>query len=311
MIVSVSRRTDIPNYYADWFLTRVKEGFACVRNPMNPRQISKVALSPEVVDCFVFWTKNPANMLDRLGELQNYDYYFQFTLTGYGKDVEPGLPDKRTVLLPTFQRLSREIGKERVIWRYDPILLSERYTKEYHLKAFEEIADRLAGYTEKVVISFVDFYAKTRRNAADLHMRQITGEEIYGLAGELARIAKERHLTIETCAEEMDLQELGIGHGCCIDQRLIERITGCSIQGKKDKNQRKECGCFESIEIGAYNTCKTGCKYCYANFSMEKVKQSCHCYDPVSPLLCGTIGAEDVVMERQMKSLKDGQMRLW
>ena len=138
MILSVSRRTDIPNYYSDWFIARIKEGFLYVRNPMNAHQISKIDLSPEVVDCIVFWTKNPANMIEKLEDLQKYMYYFQFTMTGYGKDVEPNLPNKREELIPTFKRLSEKIGKERVIWRYDPILISKRYTIDYHLKAFEE-----------------------------------------------------------------------------------------------------------------------------------------------------------------------------
>ena len=137
MILSVSRRTDIPNYYSDWFYNRIKEGFLYVRNPFNPHQISRIDLSSQVVDCIVFWTKNPANMLARLDELQAYKYYFQFTLTGYGRDIEPNLPDKRNELIATFQKLSEKIGKEKVIWRYDPILINERYTVEYHLNAFE------------------------------------------------------------------------------------------------------------------------------------------------------------------------------
>jgi len=163
MILSVSRRTDIPNYYSEWFCNRIKEGFLYVRNPMNAHQISKIDLSPEIVDCIVFWTKNPVNIFGRLDELQDYKYYFQFSLTGYGKDIEPNLPDKRKQLIPTFQKLSEKIGSERVIWRYDPILLNQRYVLEYHLKAFEEIAGNLRGYTEKVVISFVDISTKTQR----------------------------------------------------------------------------------------------------------------------------------------------------
>ena len=166
MILSASRRTDIPNYYMDWFLHRVQEGFVYVRNPINPHQISRIALSPSVVDCIVFWTKNPENMLPHLGELAAYPYYVQFTLTSYGRDIEPNLPDKKDRLIPAFQSLSAIIGKERVVWRYDPIFLNRRYTVSYHLAAFSEIARRLRGYTERVVISFIDLYAKTKRNTA-------------------------------------------------------------------------------------------------------------------------------------------------
>lgn len=164
MILSVSRRTDIPNYYPEWFFNRIKEGFVYVRNPMNPRQISRIDISPDVVDCIVFWTKNPEPMLERLNELSDYRYYFQFTLTGYGRDIEPGIPHKKEKMIPVFKDLADRIGKQRVIWRYDPIMFTSTYTPEYHLKAFEQIASALNGYTEKCVISFVDFYSKNKRN---------------------------------------------------------------------------------------------------------------------------------------------------
>lgn len=308
MILSVSRRTDIPSYYSEWFINRIKEGVLYVRNPMNAHQISRIDLSPDVVDCIVFWTKNPAEMMKYLGHLRNYAYYFQFTLTGYGKDMEPNLPDKRKKLISIFQELSDKIGKEKVIWRYDPVIISRRYSAEYHLKAFEEIAARLAGYTEKVVISFVDLYVKTKRNIIGLEVKEMTKEEMTGLAKEMAGIASKYHLPIETCAEQIDFEDIGIRHGRCIDKELIEKIIGCKLRGEKDKNQRKECGCFESIEVGTYNTCLNGCKYCYANFNEEKVRENVKLYDPNAPLLCGNIGPEDKITDRKVKSLKDTQL---
>ena len=308
MILSVSRRTDIPNYYSDWFIARIKDGFLYVRNPMNVHQISKIDLSPEVVDCIVFWTKNPANMIEKLEDLQKYMYYFQFTMTGYGKDVEPNLPNKREELIPTFKRLSEKIGKERVIWRYDPILISKRYTMNYHLQAFEEIADNLADYTERVVISFVDFYSKTKRNARGLGIRQITDEEMFEVAGKMAQIASKYNLIIETCAEQINLHEIGIQHGSCIDKKLIERLLGCKLIAKKDKNQRAGCGCFESVEVGTYNTCLNGCKYCYANFNDRRVEDNIKLYNRDSVLLCGNITSDDRIIERKVKSMKDNQI---
>jgi hypothetical protein len=139
MILSVSRRTDIPNYYSEWFYNRIKEGFLYVRNPMNAHQVSEIKITPDVVDCIVFWTKNPLPMMKRLNETKDYNYYFQFTLTGYGNDVEVNLSNKKTEMIPVFQELSEKIGKQKVIWRYDPIFFSDRYTKEYHLKAFKSI----------------------------------------------------------------------------------------------------------------------------------------------------------------------------
>lgn len=308
MILSVSRRTDIPNYYSDWFLNRIKAGFLYVRNPMNPQQISRIDLSPEVTDCIVFWTKNPSNMMERLDELQDYKYYFQFTITGYGRDIEPNLPDKRNELISSFRKLSEKIGEDRVIWRYDPISLSQKYTMEYHLKAFAEIAKRLSGYTQKVVISFVDLYAKTQRNMAGLDIKEISNHDMLVMAEKLAVIAEKYHLEIESCAEKIDLQSAGIHHGSCIDRGLIEKILGCKLTAGKDKNQREECGCIESVEVGTYNTCLNGCRYCYANFSEEKVGEGVRVYDVDSPLLCGNIGPDDKITDRKVKSFKERQI---
>ena len=308
MILSVSRRTDIPNYYSDWFINRIKEGFLYVRNPMNAHQISKISLSPEVVDCIVFWTKNPAGMIGKLDALKEYMYYFQFTLTGYGKDIEPNLPNKRDDLISTFITLSEKIGKERVVWRYDPILINERYTADYHVKAFEEIAGKLAGHTEKVIISFVDLYEKAKRNMAGLNIQIMTGAEMMDLAGKMAEAASKYGLAIESCAEQLDLQAVGIGHGSCIDKKLIERLTGCKLAVGKDKNQREECGCFESVEVGTYNTCLNGCKYCYANFSDKKVGDNAALYSADSPMLCGSVGPNDKLTVREVRSFKDTQI---
>lgn len=311
MILSVSRRTDIPAFYAEWFFQRIREGFLYVRNPMNPRQVSRIGLSPEVVDCIIFWSKNPAPMLERLDELREYPFYFQFTLTGYGRDIEPGLPDKRKEVIGTFQKLSEKVGKERVVWRYDPILVNGRYTIEYHLKAFEEIAGCLKGYTEKVVISFVDFYAKTLRNTKDLYIKSLSREEMREIAEGMAQIAKSCGLVIETCAEQINLQDVGIRHGSCIDQKQIEKIAGCSLSVKKDKNQREACGCCESIDVGAYNTCRNGCRYCYANYHEEQVRKCIACYDVDSPLLCGRIEPEERVTERKVRSFRNPQLSIF
>jgi len=311
MILSVSRRTDIPNYYFDWFCNRIQEGFLHVRSPMNERQVSYIDLSPEAVDCIVFWTKNPEAMLEKLPVLKNYAYYVQFTLTGYGRDVEPGLPDKPTVLLETFRTLSKRIGQERVVWRYDPILFNPAYTPAYHLKAFEKIAQALDGYTRRVVISFVDRYAKIQKNMASLQAWDLPERELLKFAERLAEIARRHHLEVESCAEILDLEPVGIRHGSCIDARIIEEIIGCRIMAGKDKNQRRECGCVESIEVGTYNTCRNGCRYCYANYSETAVKNHVGLYDPHSPLLCGAADERDKVTVRKMKSLRDGQVRLF
>lgn len=307
MIVSASRRTDLPNYYGDWFYQRIREGYVLVRNPMNPRQISRILLTPELVDCIVFWTKNPVHMMGRLDELEAYSYYFQFTLNGYGKEIEPGLPETGA-LLETFCSLSEKLGKERVVWRYDPVFFSEAYTFENHVEKFGRLAEALAGHTERVVISFLDVYVKIKKKMEEAGIREPEPEDARRLAGEMARIAGRYGLRIESCAERIALQDVGVAHGSCIDRKLIERVIGCRLKGKKDKNQRQECGCMESIDIGAYDTCGNGCRYCYANSGSGSVDRSRARFNPSAPILCGAVGPEERVTERKTASQRDNQL---
>ena len=287
MIISASRRTDIPAFYSRWLGNRLREGFVLVKNPRNPRQVRRISLAPEDVDGIVLWTKNPAPMLPMLSALEPYTYYFQFTLTPYGTDVEPGLPDKDSVMVPVFQELSERVGKERVVWRYDPILINDRYTAEYHEKAFSQIAESLSGYTERVVVSFLDMYAGIQKDMGRLGVGEVPEGEIRKLAGRLAAIAGDHGLEIVSCAEAMDLESEGIRHGSCIDRELIERVTGKSLPVKKDRNQRPACGCAESVDVGAYDTCPNGCRYCYAVRSAARVRANRERYDAEGEMLCG------------------------
>ena len=314
MIISASRRTDIPAFYADWFFNRIKEGYVCVRNPMNVYQVSSISLSPEVVDCIVFWTKNPAPMLSRLGELQNYDYYFQYTVNAYGEDAEPCVPPLEE-RLRTFRELSERIGKERVIWRYDPIIFTDRYTPEFHLEQFTKIAGTLKGYTEKCVFSFVDIYpTKNQKNLKQLRQLTVSDDETETLIEGMARTAKDCSMVLATCAEKVDLARFGIEHNSCIDGKLIERIIGCPLKTSPD-GQREYCQCVKCDDIGSYDTCTHFCAYCYANFRHDTVKKKSELYDPTSPLLCDRIDpAADKVTQRPVKSMKqpaDLQFRLF
>ena len=305
MIISASRRTDIPAFYYEWFSNRLKDGYVLVRNPLNIHQVSKIKLTPDVVDFIVFWTKNPENMINRLDELRDYNYYFQFTVTSYDKDIEENVPQKGKYILSTFKKLSDKIGKEKVIWRYDPILLNEKYTIEYHSENFEKLAKQLSDYTEKCTISFLDFYKKTERNLKDSSVENIDNEKIKMIAKILSDIAKHYNLKLDTCSENIDLEEFGISHAHCIDAELMEKLTNYEFNVGKDKNQRKECGCVESIDIGTYNTCKNGCKYCYANFNKSQVESNCALHDFYSELLCGGINkTSDKITERKVKSIK-------
>ena len=304
MILSVSRRTDIPAFFAKWFINRIRAGYVLVRNPMNYHQVSRINLSPKTLDCIVFWTKNARPILPYLDEIgASYPFYFQYTLNAYERDIEQNLPPLKEKI-ETFQTLSNKIGREKVIWRYDPILLSNEYDIERHIKNFDNLAQTLSPYVESCVFSFFDAYPKVMKNIKACNVRACNNEEMNYLAKELAFIAKKYNLKLKTCAEIIDLQAYGIEHGKCIDPELISRIIGCNIDAAKDKNQRSECGCVESIDIGQYNTCRHGCKYCYANFNAQSVETFNLQHNDESPLLIGELSEVDKVTDRKIKSLK-------
>ncbi len=300
MILSVSRRTDIPAFYSDWFYKRVKEGFVYSRNPMNQLQVSNIPINTEITDGIVFWTKNPANMLSRLKELEKFNYYFQFTLNAYSSAIEFHVP-RKLQRLNTFKKLSDLIGPECVIWRYDPILLSDDIDVCYHLKHFEQTAKDLSGYARSCVISFIDMYKKTGINMKSTDARVLTIDEVNIIAKEFSGIAKTNNFNLQTCAEEYDLKKFRIEAGRCINHVLFEQMTGKTIKFTKDKNQRELCGCIESIDIGEYNTCLHNCLYCYAN--QTKVVQKSINHQPNLPLLIGEIKERDVVKDRKIKSI--------
>lgn len=307
MILSVSRRTDIPAFYSEWFINRVREGFVMVRNPMNYHSISKVDISPNIVDCIVFWSKNPQPLFKHLDELdKNYKFYFQYTINAYDKDLEPHLPslDER---INNFIFLSKRYGKENVIWRYDPIMITQKYDIEWHTKNFEYIANKLKGYTKSCIFSYLDVYDKNKNNLSMLGMQELNQDVMIKIAEKIKPIADKNGIELKTCSEDINLTGLGIKKSCCIDPNLITEIVGCNIKAIKDKNQRESCGCVESIDIGQYNTCMHGCVYCYANYSKESVKTNCLKHNKNSKLLLGDIEEKDKIHEREVKSLKDLQ----
>ena len=301
MIVSASRRTDIPAFYSDWFFNRIRDGYVMVRNPMNIHQVSRISLSSDVVDCIVFWTKNAERMLNRLHLLTAYNFYFQFTITPYGQNLEPNVPPKEDVILQ-FRTLSKLIGKSRVIWRYDPILLTSDIDFLYHDQYFRYIASNLAGSTSRCVISFIDLYKKCSRNLSSLKIVNLARKDMRTIAKSLSKIAREYGIQIVSCAEDIDLSGMGIEHGKCIDDKLISEISGQELDIQKDKSQRRECGCVASVDIGAYNTCSHGCLYCYANFDCNMVKHNLSQHRVDSPLISGVMGPKDTVIDKKVLS---------
>ena len=308
MILSVSRRTDIPAFYSEWFMNRIKEGYVMVRNPMSYHAISKVNIRPDVVDCIVFWTKNPAPIISYLPELDaQYKYYFQYIINAYGAEIEPNLPTLNE-RIDNFIALSKKLGKDRVIWRYDPIIITEKYNLDWHKKAFKYIAYKLSGFTDSCVFSYLDMYDKIVGNMRTVNALPLPAEVMKTIAISLNKIAATQNIKLKTCSEDIDLGALGIERSCCIDPRLIASILGCNLHAKKDPNQRASCGCVESIDIGQYNTCRHGCKYCYANYSTQSVNANASKHNPLSPMLLGNVEDGDKVTERKVKSLIDDQI---
>jgi len=307
MILSVSRRTDIPAHYASWFMNRLQDGYVLTQNPMNPKQISRVLLSSDVVDCIVFWTKDPQpmfkyfNALDAMG----YQYYFQFTLTPYDNRIERYLRPKPEIET-TFRELSKRLGKNRVVWRYDPILYAEHIDFSYHQEQFRRLCVLLEGYTDTVVFSFMDLYRKLGK---PLFAAPLQAERDM-LAAYIGETAPQYGIRPVVCCEAEDYTRYGIGQSSCIEKARIESVIGCPISVRRDKNQRSGCGCVESIDIGIYHTCPNGCIYCYANDCYEKAKHRYFCHNPSSPLLYGEIPSDAMIREKTSVSLREMQLRI-
>ena len=307
MIINTGQRTDIPAFYAEWFANRLKEGFVCVRNPYNPNQVSRYRLDPAVVDVIGFCTKNPAPMFPFMDLLRDYGQYWFVTITPYGRDIEPNVPDKHR-LLDDFRMLSDIVGIHSIGWRYDPILVSERYTAEYHLHAFEQIAAALGGYTETVVISFIDLYPKVRRNFPEA--REVPREMRLELGKKFIEIASKHGMTVKPCAEGDELAAYGADCSGCMQIRDYEKAIKSRLNAPKIKGARAECACYLSCDIGAYNTCKHLCRYCYANAEPTVVLAQSRLHDPKSPFLIGTYRDDDIIHDVPQKSWIDGQMSL-
>jgi DNA repair photolyase len=249
-------------------------------------------------------------MINRLHKLGDYNFYFQYTITGYGKRLEPNVPSSQEAIT-TFRDLSHRIEKDRIIWRYDPIILTDQFNIKYHADNFEKIAKQLSGKTRRCVISFVDMYKKSKRNMASVPVFDITVEQMIELATILSRISSKYKIELTSCAEMVNLEPYGISHGKCIDDKLIEEIFGFTLNIQKDPTQRAECGCVASVDIGAYNTCAHECLYCYANYNHDWVHRNYAAHDPQSPLLFGNIRPGDRIYDRRSVSCRELQGQLF
>ena len=308
MIINTGMRTDIPAFYSQWLINRIQAGYVLVRNPYRPEYVTRYELDPDVVDCLAFCTKNPEPMLKHLDKLRDYHQFWFVTITPYGNEIEPNVPPKEKVM-QSFISLSKAVGSNCVNWRYDPILINETYTLNKHIEDFELMCKTLSGYTDVCVISFIDLYEKVRRNFPN--SREVTHSERIAIGKAFYEIGKRYGITVKACAEGKELAEYGIDCGGCMTKETLEKAIGSRLITPNKKTQRDNCTCVLGTDIGAYDTCRHFCKYCYANYNKENVKNNSALHDPKSPLLVGDLQKGETVHQAKQESYIDRQLTLF
>lgn len=296
MIINTGMRTDIPAFYSEWFMNRIREGYVLVRNPYRLDWVTRYELSPDVVDCLVFCTKNPAPMLKYTDELKKFHQYWFVTITPYSKDVETNVPPREQVM-QDFITLSKLVGTNCIAWRYDPIFIDSKYTVDRHLSDFETMCRTLSGYTNVCVISFIDLYEKVIRNFPQV--RTVTPQERLAIGKAFAEIGSRYGITIKACAEGNELAQYGIDCDGCMTKETFEQAIGKRLYIPKKKSQRAECSCVLGTDIGAYDTCGHLCRYCYANSNRENVRQNMNIHDHESPFLIGSLHEGEVIHQAE------------
>ncbi len=299
-IISVSRRTDIPAFYSEWFMQRIRAGYVDVQNPFNPNQISRISLLPRDVVALVFWTRNPMPLLPHLDELEQrgYRFYFHWTITGYDRPVEARTPDVER-MIASMHQLAERLSPEHIIWRYDPIIFSNIMSMEWHVRNFERLAREISGASSRCFFSFLDFYRKTTRNLRALEPEVIVHEppaiEKRSLAVALVDIATRHRIRLHACCESELLDLPGIGMSRCVDIGLIRELYPEVQESIPAGPTRPACGCSTSRDIGAYDSCLFRCSYCYANTRFDTLSiQRNERHDPNHPMLIPVAEAADV-----------------
>ena len=311
MIVNTGGRTDTVQYFSEWLLRRFEEGYALSRNPLFPHKVSRLELSPDVVDCVVFCSKNYRPILPRLREITDrFNSYCYYTITAYGHDVEPGVPPIDESM-QTLIELAGIVGPQRVAWRYDPVLLTKTYTVERHLETFDHMARTLAPHIDRCIFSFVEIYEKVKFNMPELVM--LTEESMDELARGMGEIAAQYGIYLQTCGTDGDFSRYGIHPSGCMTLDILGAANGVEFRTLKHKGMRHGCHCMEARDIGAYDTCPNGCKYCYANKDPRKAAENFKLHDPASLLLLGSLGPDDEVTQATQKSFlkKEYQLQLF
>ena len=293
MILNVSGRTDIIAFYSPWFINRYKEGFVDVRNPFNQNMVSRIYFND--VDAIMFCTKNPIPILPYLKEIDK-PIEFHVTITPYKNDIEPNVPFKKDII-EAIKQVSNIIGKQHLSVRYDPIFISDKYSLEYHKKAFEKLCSLLNGYINRIIISFIDEYKNVRKNQNILKMKEMTENDYKEIGTSFSKSAKKYNIIVHTCFEDKNLCEYGFTKGECMSKELAYKLTGKTYK-KWTARKEKKCNCVEMVDIGVYNSCKHFCKYCYANFDEKQVINNFNNHNPNSSLLVGELKKDDIIKIR-------------
>lgn len=294
MILFASGRTDIPAFYSNWFINRVKAGFVDVRNPFNQKLVSRIYFSD--VDLIMFCSKNPLPMINKL-DILKVPVLFHVTITPYSKDVEPNIPDKR-LIIDGVKKLSLVLSIDNVVVRYDPIFLSDKYNVDYHIKAFDKLCKNLNGYVNKIIVSFMDEYKNVRSNKNILKYRAFTREDYKKIGEAFSKSAHDNGMSVQTCFEDEDLTQYGFVKGECLSHELAYILTGKKFKSSNVRKEKK-CECVQMVDIGDYNSCMHMCKYCYANYDEKAVSSNFERHDDNSSLLIGSIQRDDVIKVRK------------
>ena len=295
MILNVSGRTDIVAFYTKWFMNRYKEGYVDVRNPFYPKLVSRINFDD--VDLIMFCTKNPIPIIDYLKDI-NKPILFHVTLTPYKKDIEPSVPPKG-LIIEAIKKISSIIGAYNIVVRYDPIFISDKYTLEYHKKAFAHLCRLLDGYVSKIIVSFFFFFKNVKRNYNVLKFKEFSDNDYEEIGRSFSKSARKHNMTVQTCFEENDLTNYGFIKGDCLSKELAYKLTGKKYTLWKARKGSGKCNCVSMVDIGEYNSCKHFCKYCYANYDENKVNNSYIKHDDNSSLLVGNLEKDDIIKKRK------------
>ena len=311
MIINTGSRTDTVQYYSEWLLKRFQEGFVYSRNPLFLNKVTRYELNPEVVDCVIFCSKNYEPILERLHEITDrFNTYFYYTITAYGKDIEPNVPSIEDSI-ETLIKLSEIVGAKRIAWRYDPVLLTEKYTKNRHYETFDYMSEKLSPYIDRCIFSVVEMYKKLKTNMPEIIL--LTPEDKDEIAKNIGLIAKKNKILLQTCATLENYEKYNIIQSGCITAEILGTANGVTFSNIKHSGNRKGCRCMENRNIGDYDTCPNGCKYCYANQNPQIAKKNYEKHNADSPLILGGLNPTDEISQGSQRSflIKYEQQKLF